>query len=332
MIIPRCEIEISRHQYTIIAWNAEDERLLDGGFGGKSGEGEEKPTFIKIDPQMNAEEYRERVGKAVEEIKQGKYVKVIASRALELDQEVDMPGTLLWGRRGNTPARAFCFSYRGYEATGFSPELVMSVTGSSKVITEPLAGTRSRLGTKEEVEARRKDLLGDTKEIVEHVISVREAMEELGRLCDPDSVSVEDLMSIRERGSCQHLGSRVAGTLRPEKDGWDAFNVLFPSITASGIPKDNSLEAIQRLEEQPRELYSGAVLLFEGAKFVEATLVLRTVFQDQNRRWIQAGAGVIEQSMPSRELTETCEKFASTAPFLVAKTGDAKTADSKVYL
>jgi salicylate synthetase len=114
------------------------------------------------------------------------------------------------------------------------------------------------------------------------------------------------------------LGSRVAGHLSPAKDGWDALNVLFPAITASGIPKEAALEAIQSLEPRPRELYSGSVL-FLGEDLFEATLVLRTVFQDRHHAWIQAGAGIIAQSTPDRELEETREKMASIAPFLVAE-------------
>ncbi|CAG8902760.1 unnamed protein product [Penicillium egyptiacum] len=180
-----------------------------------------------------------------------------------------------------------------------------------------LAGTRSALGTNEEVENLRHELLNDPKEIVEHVVSVREAITELRQLCQPDTIKVEDLMSIRTRGSVQHLGSRVAGTLSPEKDVWDAFNVLFPSITASGIPKHAAIEAIKYLEDEPRELYSGAVFMIEDLQSFEAALVLRTVFQDQTRGWIQAGAGVISQSNPQRELMETREKLASIAPFVI---------------
>jgi salicylate synthetase len=124
---------------------------------------------------------------------------------------------------------------------------------------------------------------------------------------------------VRHRGSVQHLGSRVTGTALPATDGWDAFNVLFPSITASGIPKASAIEAIQRLEPRPRELYSGAVLLMDSSGFFEATLVLRTCFQDKERAWIQAGAGVIAQSNAEREFTETEEKFASVTRFVVRK-------------
>jgi salicylate synthetase len=125
-------------------------------------------------------------------------------------------------------------------------------------------------------------------------------------------------MAIKERGSVQHLGSSVLGQLSPTSDPWTAFNVLFPSITASGIPKNTALEAIDRLETRPRELYSGAVLLIDSKdEFFEATLCLRIVLQDSTNSWIQAGAGIIAQSNPEREFTETCEKMASTAPYIV---------------
>ena len=95
--------------------------------------------------------------------------------------------------------------------------------------------------------------------------------------------------------------------------------MVFPSITAAGIPKDVALRAISRIESRPRELYSGSVFLLDGdgKDFFEATLCLRTVFQDTDKQWIQAGAGVISQSNPERELTETAEKLASIAAFIV---------------
>lgn len=125
-------------------------------------------------------------------------------------------------------------------------------------------------------------------------------------------------MTIKERGSVQHLGSSVHGQLSPNSDPWNAFNVLFPSITATGIPKDIALSAIDRLEIRPRELYSGAVLLIDPKDdFFEATLCLRIVLQDATNSWIQAGAGIIAQSNPERELTETHEKMASMAPYVV---------------
>ena len=112
------------------------------------------------------------------EIAEGQYIKVIVARAVNIENEIDMPVILLWGRRGNTPARTFSLRHEGCEATGFSLELVMSLK-NGKLITEPLAGTRSHTGTAEEVEKKRLDLLSNSKEVVEHILSVKAAMEEL---------------------------------------------------------------------------------------------------------------------------------------------------------
>lgn len=163
----------------------------------------------------------------------------------------------------------------------------MSVTGN-KVVTEPLAGTRDRMGNPEHNKAKEAELLHDSKEVLEHILSVKEAIAELEAVCQPGSVVVEDLMSVRQRGSVQHLGSGVSGQLSENKDAWDAFTVLFPSITASGIPKNAALNAIMQIEKTPRELYSGAILLLDDTRF-DAALVLRSVFQDSQRSWIQAG-------------------------------------------
>lgn len=271
---------------------------------------------VVVDTALNGEAYKQQVACTVSEIHRGEYVKVIVSRAIPLPSRIDMPATLLYGRQGNTPTRSFMFRQEGREVLGFSPELVMSVM-NSKVVTEPLAGTRECRGNPEHNKAKATELLHDGKEVLEHILSVKEAIAELKMVCQPGSVVVEDLMSVRKRGCVQHLGSGVSGQLAENKDAWDAFTELFPSITASGIPKNAALNAIMQIEKTPRELYSGAILLLDDTRF-DAALVLRSVFQDSKRSWIQAGAGIIAQSTPDRELTETQEKLASIAPYLIA--------------
>lgn len=318
LLVPSIDLTFRRDEITIAGFDDDRVRELHDFIHNHPAnfDSARLKTTARIDTQENTEEYISRVEKALLEINKGHYVKVIPSRAVNIQDKVDMPATLLLGRRANNPARTFSLNHAGFQATGFSPELVMSVQ-EGKVITEPLAGTRSCNGSEAEVERLRRELLNDPKEIVEHVISVKEAIEELERLCVPHSVTIDDFMSVRIRGSVQHLGSRVAGILSPDKDMWDAFEILFPSITASGIPKNTAIQAIQRLENQARELYSGAVFMIEDPECFEAALVLRSVFQDATRQWIQAGAGVILQSNPQRELRETCEKLASIAPFVV---------------
>jgi salicylate synthetase len=294
LMVPGTEVTLHQDYITITGYDHEKVREVCDSINTATSYNPGSPQTI--DTRYDADEYITRVTKALD--------------------RVDMPATLVLGRRSNTPARTFSLNHAGIQATGFSPELVALVE-NGKVITEPLAGTRSREGTDAEVERLRQELVNDSKEIVEHVISVKEAIEELQRLCPADTVVVEDLMLVRARGAVQHLGSRVAGYLSPGKDAWNAFDVLSPSVTASGIPKQAALSGIQRLESRPRELYSGSVLMLEGTRFFEATLVLRTVFQDQSRQWLQAGAGVISQSNPQRELTETCEKLSSVASYVV---------------
>ena len=144
-------------------------------------------------------------------------------------------------------------------------------------------------------------------------------MAEVGSVGEPDSVAVTDFMSVRERGSVQHLGSTVTGRLRPSLTRMDALAALFPAITASGVPKGPAVDAILRLDGHPRGLYSGAVTMLTPDGGLDAALVLRAVYQDRDRTWLRAGAGVIAESTPEREFEETCEKLASIARYLVPR-------------
>ena len=114
-------------------------------------------------------------------------------------------------------------------------------------------------------------------------------------------------------------GEQLRARLREDLSCWDAFGALFPAVTASGIPKKEAIDAIGRLDESPRGLYSGAVVKASSTGEFEAALVLRAVYEQQGSAWLRAGAGIVGQSKPEREFDETCEKLASVAPYLVRK-------------
>lgn len=274
-----------------------------------------------VDVRVDTAQYRDRVARAVGEIAAGHYDKVILSRRYDVPFAVDFPATYRRGRLGNTPARSFLLHLAGIRALGFSPELVAAVTGDGAVITEPLAGTRAFGRGAEHDRRARTELETDTKEIVEHVISVRTSLQEIGEVAEPGSAVVRDFMTIRERGSVQHLGSTVAGTLGPERNRMDALEALFPAVTASGIPKARGIDAIMRLDENPRGLYSGAVVKFSSDGGMDAALVLRAAYEREGQTWLRAGAGIIAGSTPDREFEETCEKLGTLAPFLVPRAG-----------
>lgn len=277
------------------------------------------PAAKGIDPTEDRTGFRGGVDRAVAEIQAGRYDKVVLSRRVDVPFAVDFPATYRLGRQHNTPARSFLLQLGGVRALGFSPELVAAVGGGGAVITEPLAGTRALGRGRARDRQAREDLESNAKEIVEHAISVRTSLREIQEVCEPGTAAVTDFMTVRQRGSVQHLGSTVTGRLQSSCDRMDALDALFPAVTASGIPKAAGVEAILRLDHTPRGLYSGAVAAFSADGGVDAALALRAAYESGGTTWLRAGAGVIASSTADREFEETCEKLASLAPYLVAR-------------
>ena len=128
---------------------------------------------------------------------------------------------------------------------------------------------------------------------------------------------VTEFMSIMERGTVQHLGSRLRGKLKTNLNAWHALCKLFPAVTASGIPKREAIEAIGRIEQDGRGLYSGSVMICDSNGALDAALVLRSIFQTAQESWVRVGAGIVDMSKPEREFTETQEKVSCIAGKLV---------------
>ncbi|WP_408632387.1 salicylate synthase [Mycobacterium basiliense] len=272
-----------------------------------------------VDVSGDPSGYRDRVARAVGEIVAGRYRKVILSRCVQVPFELDFPSTYRLGRRNNTPVRSFLLQFSGIRALGYSPELVAAVAPDGTVVTEPLAGTRALGRGPAHDRQARDDLETNSKEIVEHAISVRTSLDEIAEVAEPGTAAVTDFMAVRERGSVQHLGSTVTARLDPSSDRMDALEALFPAVTASGIPKADGVEAILRLDEGPRGLYSGAVVMFSADGGLDAALALRAAYECDGHTWLRAGAGIIEASAPEREFEETCEKLSTLAPYLVER-------------
>ncbi|RIJ05935.1 salicylate synthase, partial [Clavibacter nebraskensis] len=269
------------------------------------------------DPEEGHARYLAAVAAGIAAIRAGELRKVVLSRRVPVAGEVDLPATFVRGRRANTPARSYLLGLGGVEAVGFSPEIVVAVDARGTVRTQPLAGTRALVADPVESRRLREELLSDAKEIHEHAISVKLAVEEMAPVCRPGSVRVEEFMVVEERGTVQHLASRVAGELVDGLTSWDALAASFPAVTASGVPKRAAFDLIRRLEGRDRGLYAGAVLRIDPDGALDAALVLRTLFRCGDATWIQAGAGVMGESRPARELEETREKLASIADHVV---------------
>ena len=316
MFWPRARIVVTQDEVRLFgAANGHREAVLGLIADGVPDVCDTRAVDIVADPSG----YRDRVATAVGEIAAGRYRKVILSRCVEVPFALDFPSSYRLGRRHNTPVRSFLLRLGGIRAFGYSPELVAAVHRDGTVVTEPLAGTRALgRGAARDRQAR-EELESNSKEIVEHAISVRSSLQEINEIAEPGTAAITDFMTVRERGSVQHLGSTISARLDPSSDRMDALEALFPAVTASGIPKADGVEAILRLDEGRRGLYSGAVVMVSADGGLDAALTLRAAYESDGKTWLRAGAGIIEDSEPEREFEETCEKLSTLAPYLIAR-------------
>ncbi|WP_233605867.1 salicylate synthase [Micromonospora sp. Llam0] len=319
LAVPEREIRLSKDSALLLADTEPELDALQERLMAATQVAARPSTPGRVEIDLNGPEvdlYCKAVAEAIASIRGGRLDKVILSRVVAVQTRIDLAATYLEGRRGNNPARSFLLDLGGWEAAGFSPEIVAGVNSDGRVVTQPLAGTRAFDGIPDQDAARRGELYRDAKEVFEHAISVHYATTELAGICEPGTVTVQDFMSVKERGSVQHLASEVSGRLTTDTTGWDALAVLFPAITASGVPKRDACDLIRGVETE-RGLYSGAVLMADSDGSLDAALVLRSIFRRSGRTWLRAGAGVVAQSDPERELEETREKLLSVSRFLV---------------
>ncbi|MBV8994170.1 MAG: salicylate synthase, partial [Pseudonocardiales bacterium] len=275
-------------------------------------------TPVDLDPPGHRQRYEQAVDQIIAAIDDRALCKAIISRRVDVPFAVDLPRSYAAGLGHNTPARSFLLQLGQRRCAGFSPETLAEVTTTGQVCTQPLAGTRPLLGDPAEDRRLREELEWDVKECYEHIISVRLAAEELRTVCSPDSVTVRDLLTVKQRGTVQHLGSTVTGQLQTGNTAWDALEALFPAVTASGISKHQTLPAIATTEQDQRELYAGAICMVDANGALDSAVVLRSIFQQAQQTWLRAGAGIVADSQPAREYDETTNKLRSVAHCLVA--------------
>ena len=193
------------------------------------------------------------------------------------------------------------------EIAGSSPEPLVRVTGD-RVITRPIAGTRGRGGTEEEDAALAEDLLADEKERAEHVMLVDLARNDLGRVSRYGTVNVDELMMIERYSHVMHIVSNVSGRLAPGNTAFDALTASFPAGTVSGAPKVRAMEIIDSLERTKRGPYAGVVGYFDFSGNLDTCITIRTIVATGGKAYVQAGAGVVADSVPASEADETRRK------------------------
>jgi len=190
---------------------------------------------------------------------------------------------------------------------GSSPEMLVKVQGRD-AFYKPLAGTRPRGRDEKEDRELEAELLADPKERAEHIMLVDLGRNDLGRVCEYGSVKVDRLMFVERFSHVMHLVSSLRGRLRPEVDCFDALMACFPAGTLSGAPKVRAMQIIDELEPTRRGIYAGAILYLDFSGNVDSCIALRTMVAKGGRVYIQAGAGIVADSVPEREYEETVNK------------------------
>ncbi len=248
-----------------------------------------------------------KVKRAKDYVYEGEVFQVVISRKFVFEVHGD-PIILYENLRKLNPSPYMYFFKRKKRfIIGSSPEMLLRVI-NDKIETFPIAGTRPI--TNKEGENRRlaKELLRDKKELAEHTMLVDLARNDLGRVCKFGSVQPKELMIVKRFSHVQHIVSHITGDLYSKYDCFDAFRSLFPAGTVSGAPKVRAMEVISELEESSRGPYAGALGYFSFNRCCDFAIIIRSLFINGNNAFIQAGAGIVMDSIPKNEYLETEQK------------------------
>jgi anthranilate synthase component 1 len=195
-----------------------------------------------------------------------------------------------------------------FQIVGASPELLVRVE-DGVVFTHPIAGTRPRGATPEEDERLAAELLADEKELAEHIMLVDLGRNDVGRVATPGTVTVDKLMEIEKYSHVMHIVSNVSGKLAEGKTVFDAFRAVFPAGTVSGAPKVRAMELIAELEPSKRGVYAGAVGYASFSGSLDTCIAIRTMLVKDGVAYLQAGGGIVYDSVPETEYVETVNKM-----------------------
>ncbi len=263
-----------------------------------------------IEEEGATEAFLAGVAKVRDEIIAGNLLQGVLSRRLTYRTELPAIEAYRRLRTANPSPYLFYLDFGPYQLFGSSPEVHVKVK-DDRVTIRPIAGTRKRGSTREEDRALEAELRGDAKERAEHLMLVDLARNDIGRVCAPGTVEVGDYMTVERYSHVMHLVSEAGGTLEPGKTGADAVRATFPAGTVSGAPKIRAIETIDALEPVRRGFYAGLVGYVEPGGSLDTCITIRSAVKKDDLLVMQAGAGIVYDSVPELELAETEQKLAA---------------------
>jgi anthranilate synthase component I len=266
-----------------------------------------KAGRLKVDAGTSRDRFIRSVEQAKEYIAAGDIFQVVLSQRLDFEPDAS-PFNLYRALRTVNPSPYMYFLRMGdAHVLGSSPEMLVRVTGR-KLEYRPIAGTHPRGKNQAADDLLEQQMRSDEKERAEHVMLVDLGRNDLGRVSEYGSVKVRDLMFVERYSHVMHLVSALEGKLRSGLDAIDAFAACFPAGTLSGAPKVRAMQIIEELEPTRRGVYGGAILYADFAGNLDSCITIRTMFMKGKRAYLQAGAGIVADSDPSKEFQETLNK------------------------
>ncbi len=268
------------------------------------GEGTSEQRFVS---HMGRERYMAAVERIKEYTLAGDVMQVVPSQRLSIDFDAE-PLNLYRALRNLNPSPYMYFlDWGDHQVVGSSPEILARLE-DGEVTVRPIAGTRRRGRTPEDDLAMEKDMLGDPKEIAEHLMLIDLGRNDVGRVADTGSVRVTDKMVVERYSHVMHITSNVVGQLKPGLGAMDVLRAALPAGTLSGAPKIRAMEIIDELETEKRGIYGGAVGYIAWNGNMDTAIAIRTAVIKAGRLYAQAGGGVVADSVPELEWKETMNK------------------------
>ena len=251
--------------------------------------------------------YEDIVERSKQHIRAGDVFQVVPSQRYALDCPASALDIYRRLRNRNPSPYMFALKLDDFEVAGSSPETQLRCI-DGRLTMRPLAGTRPRSGDRQTDEARARELLADEKECAEHRMLVDLVRNDLGRVAQRGSVSVDRLLEVEHYSHVMHITSEVSATLADDQTVFDAMRATFPAGTLSGAPKVRAMQLINGFEDRRRNLYGGLVGYIDYAGNCDSCIGIRMVMRKQGKAYVQAGAGLVADSQPTTEFRETQAK------------------------
>ena len=261
----------------------------------------------EVIPNMDKEKFSNIVNKAKQYIHDGDIFQVVLSRKFAFETSGDNLTLYKTLRKLNPSPYMYHLKQDSKTIIGASPEMLVRIT-DDKVETFPIAGTRKITDNEEKNKALSEELINDEKELAEHTMLVDLGRNDIGRVCKYGTVRPESLMQIKRFSHVQHIVSHVVGSLDSKNDMFDAFQAVFPAGTVSGAPKVRAMQIIDELEAEERGPYAGAVGYFSYNGCCDFAIAIRSIFIENNKGFVQSGAGIVSDSVAENEFKETEHK------------------------